>query len=517
MKQLSTAVLTMLGVFAAFSPLQAQALPCTPNCPEITYVELTGGSFTMGDTRGVPFPVATPPTEVTVNDFLISRSEVTVAQYKACVDAGVCSAPMMGQLFNYGREERADHPVNGVSWAQAMTFAEWVGARLPSESEWEYAARSGGQDQLYPWGDTEPTCDHADFKGGHCGAGTSPVCSHPLGNSAQGVCDLAGGLWEWVADDRRNHHRFLGSFNMGQPVCLAGSCGEGPHKVYKGGAHNTSAELLYAFARSGFRKENQYHAGGFRLAQGEQGGGDEGGEELAQGDQIESVAEGVTFHERVINPVDGVGEPFLLMETEVTQELYLAVMGENPSFFIGIPGADWGDFTDYGIDLQRPVETVSWEEGIRFANALSTAMGLQPAYDGDDNDAVLIEGANGFRYPLDAEWIWAARCGEDYEYAGSDNIDDVAWCGVNSDRQTYPVGLKQANACGLKDMSGNVGEWAADDHDNPGQHRPGAAKRVYRGAGWARRGDGCRLSYRIGNPPVVRWSFVGLRFSRSLD
>ena len=110
MKQLSTAVLTMLGAFAAFSPLQAQALPCTPNCPEITYVELTGGSFTMGDTRGVPFPVATPPTEVTVSDFTLSQSEVTVAQYKACVDAGVCSAPMMGSSSTTGEKSERITP-----------------------------------------------------------------------------------------------------------------------------------------------------------------------------------------------------------------------------------------------------------------------------------------------------------------------------------------------------------------------------------------------------------------------
>lgn len=498
-------------------PLQAQELPCEPECPTIAYIALTGGSFTMGDTRGVPFPVATPPTVVTVSDFSLSQSEVTVAQYKACVDAGVCSAPRMGQLFNYGREERADHPVNGVSWTQAMTFAEWVGARLPSESEWEYAARSQGQDQLYPWGDTEPTCDHADFNGGHCGAGTSPVCSHPLGNSAQGLCDLAGGLWEWVADDRRTHHQFLSNFNMGQPVCLAPTCGEGPHKVYKGGAHNTSSEMLYAFARSGFRKENQYHAGGFRLAQGEQGGGDEGGDELAQGDRVESVAEGVTFHERVIDPVDGVGEPFLMMETEVTQELYLMVMGENPSF---LNGTHPFNGRDYGIDLQRPVENVSWEDGVRFANALSLAMGLQPAYDGDDNDAVLIEGANGFRYPLEAEWVWAARCGENHLYAGSDDVDAVAWYSDNSGGETHPVGQKQANACGLRDMSGNVFEWVADDGDNLGQHLPGAFRRVIRGGGWNSVADFSRvLSYRGSLPPTAGFGGedLGLRFSRSLD
>ena len=77
----------------------------------------------MGDTREIPFPVVIPPTEVTVGDFSLSQSEITVAQYAACVDAGVCTLPAMGQLFNWGQGGRSDHPINGVSWAQAMTFA----------------------------------------------------------------------------------------------------------------------------------------------------------------------------------------------------------------------------------------------------------------------------------------------------------------------------------------------------------------------------------------------------------
>ena len=194
------------------------------------------------------------------------------------------------------------------------------------------------------------------------------------------------------------------------------------------------------------------------------------------------------------------------METEVTQALYEAVMGVNPSRFDALPDSP-----------QRPVEQVSWEDGIVFANALSTAMGLEPAYDGDDNNAVLIAGANGFRYPLEAEWEWAARCGEDYEFAGSDDINAVAWYETNSGGQTHPVGQKQANACGLRDMSGNVEEWVADDYNNPGQHRPGAAERVRRGGGWLSGAGGCRVSFRYWNSPGLRDDVLGLRFSRSLD
>jgi formylglycine-generating enzyme required for sulfatase activity len=196
-----------------------------------------------------------------------------------------------------------------------------------------------------------------------------------------------------------------------------------------------------------------------------------------------------------------------MMETEVTQELYLAVMGKNPSYFTG--------------DLQRPVENVSWEDGIRFANALSTAMGLEPAYDGDDNNAGFIEGSNGFRYPLVVEWSWAALCGEErqHRYIGSDNRNAVAWWSGNSEGQTHPVGQKQANACGLRDMSGNVMEWVADDSENLGQHRSGAATRYIIGnsGGFLGTSDNCIYQNRNEISPWLTCKDVGLRLVRALD
>ena len=205
----------------------------------------------------------------------------------------------------------------------------------------------------------------------------------------------------------------------------------------------------------------------------------------------------MTFYERFIPPINGVGEGFWIMEMQVTQALYEAVMGNNPSRFRG---------------AERPVEKVSWEDGIKFANRLSRALNLSPVYQGEDNNATMRQGATGFRLLSEAEWEWAARCGENHRYAGSDNLDAVAWHSGNSDGRTHPVGQKQANACGLRDMSGNVLEWVADD-----QYRPGAAKRVLRGGSWNNGADCCRVSYRGNDPPGYRSDCLGLRFSRSLD
>jgi formylglycine-generating enzyme required for sulfatase activity len=91
-----------------------------------------------------------------------------------------------------------------VDWKQATTFARWAGGRLPTGEEWTHAATSGGQSWDYPWGDETATCDRAIMSDGGSGCGeghTWPVCSKPAGNSTQGVCDLAGNVWEWT-DER---------------------------------------------------------------------------------------------------------------------------------------------------------------------------------------------------------------------------------------------------------------------------------------------------------------------------
>jgi thiol-disulfide isomerase/thioredoxin len=135
--------------------------------------------------------------------FLLDVTEVTVEAYAACVQAGACSEPDRGENCNFGRPERANHPVNCVDWNQANAFCAWARKRLPTDDEWQHAAESA-EGRTYPWGEEVPS-HHLCWKGTSRSVGTCPVGSFPSGDSAQGVKDLSGNVWEWTEScfDRR--------------------------------------------------------------------------------------------------------------------------------------------------------------------------------------------------------------------------------------------------------------------------------------------------------------------------
>lgn len=206
---------------------------------------------------------------------------------------------------------------------------------------------------------------------------------------------------------------------------------------------------------------------------------------------------------------------FWMGQTQVTQGLWEKVMGGNPSHFKG---------------ANLPVENISWFDAVRFCNALSGTEGLTPAYGigtGDEPSVSLDLKANGYRLPTEAEWEYAAKAGTELKYAGSDSLDAVAWHRGNSERETHPVGQKQANGWGLYDMSGNVWEWCSDDWSDdysarkqgvsdPLNGRPETSYRAIRGGSWCILTNDYRVAYRTGFAAIFGDNSLGLRLCRSL-
>jgi formylglycine-generating enzyme required for sulfatase activity/tRNA A-37 threonylcarbamoyl transferase component Bud32 len=211
------------------TPVTSSPVPHA-RCPADT-VLLPGGKMFMG---ARDLADANPTHPVTVSAFCIDRTEVTTEAYMACVSKGECEKPpdqvfwhgisdearkRLSPLCNAGDPSRTKHPINCVAWSMAATYCQKRGQRLPTEAEWEFAARGQGQ-RKYPWGDDAPSAKYLNACGKECVAwgvahgephnamydeddhfpATAPVGSFPAGASAEGVLDLAGNVWEWTAD-----------------------------------------------------------------------------------------------------------------------------------------------------------------------------------------------------------------------------------------------------------------------------------------------------------------------------
>jgi formylglycine-generating enzyme required for sulfatase activity len=166
----------------------------------MTMVFVPAGKFSMGSDEADPEaerdekPQHTPHLDA----YWIDQTEVTNAMYARCVETGACTAPM--HSAPYKLPEYAQHPVFGVTWFQAQEYCLWAGRRLPTEAEWEKAAR-GTDGRRYPWGNAAPDLNLLNF--GKLIGDTSEVGSYPAGASPYGALDMAGNVWEWVSDGYR--------------------------------------------------------------------------------------------------------------------------------------------------------------------------------------------------------------------------------------------------------------------------------------------------------------------------
>lgn len=196
------------GVWANRDPGDGPQAPAPEPCPDSAVlgdlIEVAAGPFEMGCDEADSELCGTAERgrrHVEVAAFAIDRTEVTQAAYARCIDAGVCSPPAGG----FEPRGRCTHPVVNVTWEQASQYCAWLDKRLPTEAEWEKAAR-GSDGRRFPWGDDAPTCELANFAG--CGLrDAEAVASHPTGASPYGVLDLAGNVREWVFDSQQGRAR----------------------------------------------------------------------------------------------------------------------------------------------------------------------------------------------------------------------------------------------------------------------------------------------------------------------
>jgi len=231
-------------------------VPSTGTCPAgMAYIP--AGTFMMGDADTLS-DGAQPPHMVTLSAYCMDLTEVTVAAYRGCTATG-CSTPSTGGSFNWGVTGRDNHPINGVDWNQARAYCQWRGSDLPTEAQWEYAARgSDVANHIYPWGNAAPASQLC-WSGVTGRSTTCPVQSYPSGNSPFGLFDMAGNVWEWTLD-----------FYAGYPMSAASDPTgptSGTNRVVRGAAWDyTNPVGMRAAYRFGYGPTNRNNSIGVRCA-----------------------------------------------------------------------------------------------------------------------------------------------------------------------------------------------------------------------------------------------------------
>jgi formylglycine-generating enzyme required for sulfatase activity len=221
------------------------------------YVYVPKGTFNMGSTRGEGDEQPIHP--VTLDAYWIMRTEVTNAHYIRCVTSGSCSRPNPGRWQD---ETYADHPITNVNWAQANAYCMWSDARLPTEAEWEKAAR-GADGRIYPWGNDSPSYVLALANYKNYVGSTNAVGNYPAGASPYGVLDMAGNVWEWVNDWYADDYYAQSlEYNPTGPS-------SGERRVLRGGSWSSHASYIRADSRHSSNPGQQINNIGFRCVRSE--------------------------------------------------------------------------------------------------------------------------------------------------------------------------------------------------------------------------------------------------------
>jgi len=484
-----------------------------------------GGCFDMGDTFGEGEVDEQPVHEVCVNDFHMGKYEVTQKEWKAVMG----SNPSMFKWC-----DRC--PVQRVTWDEVQEYIKKLSKntgkhyRLPTEAEWEYAAREGGKRVRFATGKDTIGAEEANFNASNgeesysrVGVDRSKMLTvGSFAANSLGLYDMSGNVWEWVGDWYDRHYYSTSPRN--NPKGPSG----GSDRVIRGGSWAYGPKDIRAAKRENFGHHRQHQSIGFRLVVGSSTGRfiASSADIKVHPPTLEKVPDffvspvmvfvkggcfdmGDTFGEGEVDeqPVHEVCvDDFHMGKYEVTQKEWKAVMGSNPSHFKSCGG-------------RCPVERVRWGDVQDYIKKLNRNTGKH------------------YRLPTEAEWEYAAReggkrvrfgTGKDTIGVEEANFDARhAWkesysrVGVYRER-TMPVGSFAPNSLGLYDMSGNVWEWVGDRYgknyykksprSNPhGPSRRSARLRVIRGGSWAGAPRFLRAADHYYGAPYSRYGSIGFR------
>jgi formylglycine-generating enzyme required for sulfatase activity len=250
----------------AATPTQVPGMGSTQVSPKDSMVQMyvPAGDFLMGSDKAKDSQAQDnelPQHTVYLDAFWIDQTEVTNAQYARCVESGLCTPPHSTGSYThssyYGDNQYAYYPVIYVDWNQANAYCAWAGRRLPSEAEWEKAAR-GADGRIYPWGNTAPGKDLLNY---NMNIGdTSAVGSFPSGASPYGALDMAGNVWEWVND------WFSDTYYAQSPARNPSGPTSGDYRGLRGGSWSLDERVVGSAYRGYDTSGDGFNVIGFRCA-----------------------------------------------------------------------------------------------------------------------------------------------------------------------------------------------------------------------------------------------------------
>jgi sulfatase modifying factor 1 len=471
---------------------------CSAGAPPIptSFALVTGGTLPASSQLGA----------LPVDTFYIGKTEVTWGEWQTVRTWAVSNG--YTDLDGVGQGVGDNYPVSHVNWYDVVKWcnarsekegktpvytadgavykigrvkptevASANGYRLPSEKEWEFAARGGTQTQGYTYSGS----NDLNAVGWHLenSVGAVHEVAKKLANEL-GIYDMSGNLFEWTGSWRP---RYEGSF-----------------RVFRGGFWHGSAEVCAVADRGYLIPGDWCYGNGFRVA-------------LSSVSEMVLVSGGTLPASSVLGavPVD----TFYIGRTEVT-------WGEWQTVRTWAVSNGYTDLANVGqgVGDNYPVTSVNWFDVVKWCNARSEKEGKTPVYNKGtavyktgDVTPTEVASANGYRLPSEKEWEFAARGGtqtQGYTYSGSNDLSAVGWSKVFSGGQAHEVGKKLANELGVFDMSGNLSEWTGSWY--PGYE---GSSRVIRGGDWDAGAVVCSFEYRSYYSPEARYDDIGFRVALS--